>query len=239
MPSPDPERIRRAVSRRGQQAQPPPDEARLRRTPLEELQHLAVNASSESVRVQATRVLLERADMAREREEARKAEARQGEVEDGGSSLRQYVQEITGEALDNELDALLAGTVEAALADPDRDAGYPHLVAAFRRAIERHAAALADVGRIEAEVERRAQERAEHMYRSRSFAAVACEPPQEPEDASAPVRATELPPQPPEHAEDGTERPDDRALVAGFPSRRSRRRNGRLQPPSVDERMGR
>jgi len=153
--------------------------------------------------------------------------------------IAEYVQGVSGEALDPELDALLAGTVEAALADPDRDTGYPHLVAAFRRAVERHTAALADVGRIEAEVERRAQERAEHMYRSRSFAAVASQPPQDPDDASAPARATELPPQPPEHAEDGTERPDDRALVAGFPSRRSRRRSGRLQPPSVDERMGR
>jgi hypothetical protein len=151
--------------------------------------------------------------------------------------IAEYVQEVTGEALDNELDPLLAGTVEAALTNPD-DTRYPALVAAFRRAVERHAAAQVDVGRIEAEVERRAQEKAEAMYRSRSFSVVA-EPPQEAGDASVPASAIELPPQPPQGAEGGAERPDDRAVLAGFPSGRPRRRSGRFQPPSADERMGR
>jgi len=214
----------------------------LSRSPIAELQRLAVNADSEQARVNALRLLLDRMDRQRDRDEAKAAAAAQeGESGDGGSSLREYVREVTGEALDNELDPLLAGTVEAALADPD-DTGYPHLVAAFRRAVERHTAALEDVGRIEEEVQRRAEALAAEKYTRRDFAAAA--PLQldaapdllgrdqdEVEDDGEPGFTA----QPPEHAEGGTE-PDDRALAAGFPSRS---RGRRLRPPSVEERMGR
>jgi hypothetical protein len=65
---PDPERIRRAAALRKPPEPPPSEGKRLDRSPIDELRRLAVSANSESARIQALRLLLERMDLQRERE---------------------------------------------------------------------------------------------------------------------------------------------------------------------------
>jgi hypothetical protein len=76
--------------------------------------------------------------------------------------FRVELANLSGEQLDLELDAYLGGRVVAsAVAGEHR---FPIMEAALAAAIEDCAGELADVDRIEAEIERRAAELAERMY---------------------------------------------------------------------------
>jgi len=144
----------------------------LSQSPIAELQRLAVSADSETARVNALRLLLDRMDRQRERDEARAAVEAQQEGQPEYNPLSEYIGSLSGDALDGELDAMLSAYIGRALEDPDGHASFPQIVGEFRRAVERHVAALEDVGRIEQEVQRRAEALAAEKYRSRDFEAV-------------------------------------------------------------------
>ena len=111
---PDPERIRRAAALRKPPEPPPSEEKRLDRSPVDELRRLAVSANSESARVQALRLLLERMDLQREREaeEAREEADRQARerpafVDEGDKeTLRREWDEWTAIEANNAINAV-------------------------------------------------------------------------------------------------------------------------------------
>ncbi len=77
--------------------------------------------------------------------------------------VHMLLQEMTEDVLDRELDQLMATEIVAAVETGD-DGSWPVLAGLLRALVEKRAGELADANRIEAEVERRAEERAAQLY---------------------------------------------------------------------------
>lgn len=190
-------RLRRALE---PEQQPEPEVSPT--TPLAQLRHLATHGSTDNVRLQAARLLLER-------EEAAKASRAQRPQD----AVQVYLAGLT----DAEVDALYDGHLAAdlpALVD-DLLAGGPLAVqlpataAALEAEIagrtEARVAALADPAAREREIAERAEALAEELYRARAFKAVVADdaqlaaeaadgPSQTPAAADAPRQPPPLPP---------------------------------------------
>lgn len=110
------------------------------------------------------------------------------------TGFRAYVQALDDQALDREIDGLIGPEIVAQALDGD-DSRHPVMAAAVRRAVEERARELADVERIEAEIERRAQERAQALYKARAFTVVSA-----PQESAVPLGEGSSPPPVPEVA---------------------------------------
>lgn len=147
-----------------------PDEDVPANTPLRQLRYLAANGRNESVRLQASRLLLERDEARRARRRAAQDEA----STEGVSELQRIVLKMNSAELAKNWDDFCGPQrVAAALAG---DNTYPRFAAALRAEIAERAEArareLADSARIEATIEERAEALAEELYRARAFVVV-------------------------------------------------------------------
>ena len=162
---PDPERIRRAAALRKPPEPPPSEGKRLDRSPVDELRRLAVSANSESARVQALRLLLERMDLQREREaeEAREEAERQARERPASiadqwepGQLEREWDDWTAMEASNAIQAVFfASRDPGKLPESDRDlaermtadaerflAEHPRMASVIREEIERRAREL-------------------------------------------------------------------------------------------------
>jgi hypothetical protein len=120
------ERIRQASALDGDE-----DEPRLSATTLQQLRQLAAHAESESVRVQALRVLLEREDAEREwRRREREATA-------GDDSYGQTLRAMSQQELDEEFDCMQAATIDLLLHGHEDAGRYPQTTALIEGEVER------------------------------------------------------------------------------------------------------
>jgi hypothetical protein len=161
----------------------PPGEPQIpRHRPLQQLEHLATHGKSESVRLQESRLLLER----EESERARRASANGADDNGEAPTVREIVAAMSPAEVEREWDLFCgARTVEKALA---ADGKYPRMAAAIHTAVREQTEArvrqLLDPEQREREIEERAQARAEELYRTRAFKAVTTSEPSPSESAS-------------------------------------------------------
>jgi hypothetical protein len=151
-------------------------------TPLQQLRQLASYGESESVRLQAARLLLDR-------EEGKRARptAMAGPDDPEAQTIRGIVAAMSPAEVEREWDLFCgARTVEQALAN---DGKYPRMAAAIHTAVREQTEArvrqLLDPEQREREIEERAQARAEELYRTRAFKAVTGNEPSGPSGLSS------------------------------------------------------